>query len=97
MRFLVLLVLFSCSHKPSPTSTITLIKQWHASPATQTTDVTASRDLPQYKNQKEIYDYLVGEIESKGTITLIVEGCQAELPVEKGFVANAAGEGPRSL
>ena len=87
MRLLALLFLFSCSHTPDPAGTVTLIKQWHASPATQTTDVTASRDLPHYKNQKEIYDYLVGEIESKGAITLIVEGCQAELPVEKGFVA----------
>jgi len=87
MRFLALIFLFSCSHKPNLAGTVTLIKQWHASPSTQTTDVTASRDLPQYKNQKEIYDYLVSEIESKGAITLLVEGCQAELPVEKGFVA----------
>lgn len=87
MRLLILLALLSCGHTPPPAGKVTLIKQWHASPSAQTTDVTASRDLPQYKNQKEIYDYLVAEIERKGAITLLVEGCQAELPVEKGFVA----------
>lgn len=87
MRLLALLFLFSCSHKPIPKGTVTLIKQWHASPSAITTDVTASRDLVHYKNQKEIYDFLVGQIESKGEITLLVEGCQAELPVEKGFTA----------
>jgi hypothetical protein len=87
MRLLALLLIFGCSHKLKSDGKITLIKQWHASPSTVTTDVTASRDLPQYKNQREIYDYLVSEIESKGEITLLVEGCQAEVPVEFGFTA----------
>jgi hypothetical protein len=87
MRLLILLLIFGCSHTLKSGGKITLIKQWHASPSTQTTDVTASKDLPHYKNQREIYDYLVNEIESKGGVTLLVEGCQAGLSVENGFAA----------
>jgi hypothetical protein len=60
----------SCS-KPK----VTIIKQWHLSPHESTKDIEASKKLPQYENQINIYNTSLDLIE-KGSEVVIAEGCE---------------------
>jgi hypothetical protein len=60
-------------------SSLTIVPQRHLTPGANTLDIPSSRELGPFKNQRAIYDYLVGEQKKKGKITVIVEGCQESL------------------
>ncbi|MCO4754961.1 MAG: hypothetical protein KC478_10810, partial [Bacteriovoracaceae bacterium] len=73
IQSLIILLLVSCSEVPK----VTIIKQWHLAPGKKTQNVQGSMKLPQFVNQKDIYEYL----EKKGgsSITVIAEGCEGEV------------------
>lgn len=58
------------------TKLVYFIKQWHLSPSVNTeTDPSSSRKLPQYKNQRAIYDELDSWIQAHELNVLYAEGC----------------------
>ncbi len=100
MHFLVLLTLaftFSCSHKSSYSGKVTIIKQWHASPGVDTRNIQASKSMPQYENQKEIYDYLKNRIKTQKINFLIVEGCESGIEINENFQQSFNGWNMLSL
>lgn len=58
---------------------VTIIKQWHLSPGQQTLDTEASKKLPQFTNQRAIYDKILKMAESGKVITVISEGCEGDV------------------
>lgn len=101
MRFLVLLALvlaFSCSHKPAQiTGKAIIIKQWHPSPSIDTRNIQTSKSIPQYQNQKDIYDYLSKRIKAHKTNLFIVEGCESGEEIDENFQASYNGWNMTSL
>lgn len=100
MRFLVLLTLaftFSCSHKSSQTGKAIIIKQWHPSPSVDTRNIQASKSIPQYQNQKEIYDYLSNRVKTQKSNLLIVEGCESGKKIDENFQPSFNGWNMHSL
>ena len=57
---------------------VTIVKQWHLSPGANTENIFKSKELPQYQNQKDIYQKLIEKI-SKGPVTVITEGCAGDV------------------
>lgn len=91
-------LLFSCSHKSSlKTGKVTIIKQWHPSASLDTTDIDASKKIPQYDNQKRIYDYLTKMLKPKKTNLLIVEGCESGTEIDSNFQIQFNGWSMTSL
>lgn len=80
MRFLLfLLIMTSCAQKPfSKEGQVTIIKQWHPSPKTDTRDITLSKSFPQYVNQKDIYDRLEKKVKKNKHLFLLAEGCESQ-------------------
>lgn len=72
-----LLVLFSCS--TPMTEEVLVVKQWHLLPGINTSNISEAKNLPQYTNQKDIYDYLYNLIDDKKIDTVISEGCEGEI------------------
>ena len=58
---------------------VLVIKQWHLSPGTKTTDIAAGRKLPQFTNQLDIYYKLTELVNGRSALTLIQEGCEGEV------------------
>jgi hypothetical protein len=54
---------------------VLFFKQWHLAPKTLTTDIESSKKLPQYLNQKELYEQVDAWIVQKKVSALIAEGC----------------------
>jgi len=67
---LIFIFSISCS-KPK----VTIIKQWHLSPNQSTKDVEASKKLPQYENQIDIYKTSL-DLVNNGSEVIIAEGCE---------------------
>ena len=86
----LLLLLASCaqapqSAAPAQETKVTIIKQWHASATTSTLDIAAAKLMPQYANQKEIYDHLAKPLNEGKRLLLLAEGCQAEKKIDLSF------------
>jgi hypothetical protein len=81
---LMLILQTSCS-RPK----LTIIKQWHLSSNTTTTDIEQATHLPQFENQKEIYQYLKEKITKNNKQSLVVEGCEGE--ITQDFLLNFNG------
>lgn len=73
------LIMLSCKEEAK----ITIIKQWHLAPGKDASDVEASKKLPQYLNQVEIYKLLETKIHEKPVI--VAEGCEGNLNEEEKF------------
>lgn len=73
------LIMLSCKEEAK----ITIIKQWHLAPGKDASDVEASKKLPQYLNQVEIYKLLESKIHEKPVI--VAEGCEGNLNEEEKF------------
>jgi hypothetical protein len=74
MKIFVLLVLFfSCNKKEAHKAY--LVKQWHLSPSQNTLNIEKSKSIPQFKNQKDIYQKLERMILNKETSIVLAEGC----------------------
>jgi hypothetical protein len=100
MRLLVLLTLaltFSCAHKPVQTGKVIIIKQWHPSPSVDTRNIQASKSIPQYQNQKDIYDYLSNRVKTQKANLLIVEGCESGKEIDESFQQSFNGWNMASL
>lgn len=100
MRLLIIFFLlfnFSCTHKAFPTRKAIIIKQWHASAGVSTQDIEASKKMPQYQNQKEIYDYLVKSLDTNKKSLLIAEGCESGKEVDQNFAPSFNGWNMPSL
>ncbi|OQW49280.1 MAG: hypothetical protein A4S09_12250 [Proteobacteria bacterium SG_bin7] len=63
---------------------VTIIKQWHLSPGVKTIDVEASKKLPQFTNQKNIYLKLAKMLDEK-PVTIVSEGCSQEISKEAHY------------
>lgn len=63
---------------------IVIIKQWHLSPNTKTTE-PAAKELPQAANLREIEQQLGKWVESKTVKTLMAEGCEGKLDDSTSF------------
>lgn len=57
---------------------VTIIKQWHLSPGANTENIFKSKEMPQFQNQKDIYEKLADKT-LKGPVTVITEGCAGEV------------------
>ena len=83
MRFSILfLLLLSCSQKK-----IILIKQWHLSPQTPTSNISQAKELPQFENQKDIFLFLKERIDQVDV--LFAEGCEGELDQDRSEKFNS--------
>ncbi len=58
---------------------IYFVKQWHLSPTVDTTKIESSTQLPQYKNQFEIFSAISKWVAEKKIDTAIAEGCEGEI------------------
>jgi hypothetical protein len=67
------------SEKKPETKTIALLGQYHLSGKTITTDIEASKKLPQFNNQKSIYLVIDEWVKQKKLNLLISEGCEGEI------------------
>lgn len=79
---------------------VTIVKQWHLSPGQNTTAVESSKSLPQYQNQRAIYELLEKRL-AKGDVTMVAEGCEGEInssfaPVFNGWSLDALRKRARS-
>lgn len=83
-----------CSVK-SPKGKVWIVKQWHLSPATDTKDVTASKALPQAKNQKAIYEMIADWVGADPKTVILAEGCEGE--INQSFKPNYNGWNMESL
>lgn len=70
----VLLLSFGCQKE----SKVIIIKQWHLSPSQNTKDIEKSKSLPQFKNQKDIFQISLSKIQ-EGSKVIISEGCEGEI------------------
>ncbi len=76
-QFLTIFILaFSCKEKQGE---VKIIKQWHLDSKTSTLDIEKSKNLPQFKNQKEVYTWSVEQIQNKKAKLIIAEGCEGEV------------------
>lgn len=86
-------LLSSCSqtqHK-NPNQVI-IIKQWHLSPNINTFNVLDSKELPHYRNQRDIYDQLVELVlSSDDPVTVIAEGCESGKVIDQSFTSSFNG------
>ena len=58
---------------------IYFVKQWHLAPTVDTTKIESSTQLPQYKNQFEIFSAISKWVAEKKIDTAIAEGCEGEI------------------
>lgn len=63
---------------------VTIVKQWHLAPGAKTTDIEASKKLPQFANQKSIYLKLAKMLDEK-SLTIISEGCTQEISKDSHY------------
>ena len=99
MRNLILLCALSFAGCQQ-TGKVTIVKQWHLSPGQNTTAVEASKSLPQYRNQRAIYELLEKRL-AKGHVTMVAEGCEGEInssfaPVFNGWSMDALKKSAQS-
>jgi hypothetical protein len=87
-----LVLLLGCQEKANK---VRLIKQWHLSSGQNTQDITASKKLPQFQNQKDIYLQVSKLIEKKETSIIIAEGCEGQ--INNKFTTNFNGWDMESL
>lgn len=80
MKLLLLLsLMIGCSQ---PEKKVYLIKQWHLSSETPTSDIEKAKTLPQYPNQRDIYDIVKRLIDQKKSQVLLAEGCEGEVKAD---------------
>lgn len=70
------IILLGCSKQEKK---VTLIKQWHLTPQTKTLDIEKASQIPQFENQKEIYQFLIDKKNQNKLQLVIAEGCQGEI------------------
>ena len=76
LNLLFLFFLLACSQKKNQ---VTLIKQWHLTPQTNTQNIEKAKTIPQYENQLDIYARLSKQIENGEVELIIAEGCEGEM------------------
>jgi hypothetical protein len=74
-----LLLLFNVAY----TQEILVIKQWHLPPEAKTIDIESSKKLPQFTNQKAIYEKIAGM--GTKTVTIISEGCAGDITKDSHY------------
>lgn len=82
MKLLIFFLLVSCSFF-KPEKKVFLVKQWHLTAATNTTQVEKAKNSPQFENQKEIYLWVEDKLKEDKQYTIIAEGCEGE--ISEGF------------
>lgn len=79
-KFLILfLFIFVACKNQNKAGEVLIVKQWHIEPGINTKDIDSSSKLPQYVNQKDIYELLEKEINNDKIDLVISEGCQGEI------------------
>lgn len=73
---LILITVFFLSIVGCSKKKVYIIKQWHLSPSTNTSDIEKSKKLPQYINQIDIYDRVLSLVNEKKSGVVIAEGCE---------------------
>ncbi len=80
---LILLIAVSCTEKknvvPDQSTILMGLPQWHLGPKANTLKIEESKKLPQYPNQKYIFEIISEWIEKGQLDLLIAEGCEGEI------------------
>jgi len=92
---LLTLLLLSINSYSKEVNTVRIYKQWHLLAKNNTLDIEKSKALPQYKNQKFIYNSLNKLISKKTVKAVISEGCEGE--INKNFLSTYNGWNYKNL
>lgn len=88
MKLFIFFLLVSCSFSKSDKK-VYLVKQWHLTAATDTSQVEKAKNSPQFENQKDIYLWVEKRIKEERKFTIIAEGCEGE--IKDGYIENFNG------
>lgn len=88
MKLFIFFLLVSCSFSKSDKK-VYLVKQWHLTAATDTSQVEKAKNSPQFENQKDIYLWVEKRIKEERKFTVIAEGCEGE--IKDGYTENFNG------
>ena len=65
--------------------TVTIYKQWHLSSKVNALDIEATKKLPQFENQKDIFEAIESSIQKNKKILLLSEGCSIGTEIDMKF------------